>query len=83
MELREQLDLDTLLTVMEQSIQQEIPNLSIHQLFENLLNGTFDFDIVAFIEQMMAPIYQEVTMQCSFLGQMILLAVVYALLPEK
>ena len=82
MELREQLDLDTLLTVMEQSIQQEIPNLSIHQLFENLLNGTFDFDIVAFIEQMMAPIYQEVTMQCSFLGQMILLAVVYALLRQ-
>ena len=48
-ELQEQLELDNLLTAIEQSIQQEVPGVSIGQIFESLLNGTFEFDLVSFL----------------------------------
>ena len=82
MELQEQLELDSLFTAIEQSIQQEVPGVSIRQIFESLLNGTFEFDITSLFTQMLQPLYGEMAMQCTFLGQMILLAVLYALLRQ-
>ncbi len=81
-ELQEQLNLDLLLNAMDDSIQQELPEFSMYQLFERLLHGTFALDFSKILEQILTPLYQDVAVQCTFLGQMVLLAIVYALLRQ-
>ena len=78
----QQLELDSLFTAIEQSVQQEVPGISISQIFESLLNGTFEFDILTLLTQILQPLYGEMAVQCTFLGQMILLAVLYTLLRQ-
>ena len=80
MDIQEQLKLDSLFAAIEQSIQQEVPGVSVRQIFESLMNGTFEFDLVSFFSQILQPLYGEIAVQCTFLGQTILLAVLYALL---
>ena len=80
MDIQEQLELDSLFTAIEQAIQQEVSGVSVRQIFESLLNGTFEFDFVSFFSQILQPLYGEMAVQCTFLGQMILLSVLYAFL---
>ncbi len=80
MDLQEQLELDTLLGAIDESIQQELPGISIRSLFESLMQGTSDLDFGTLLMQVIQILYNDLTQQFSFVGQMILLAVVYALL---
>ena len=82
MEFQEQLELDTLFSAIEQSLQHELPGISIGEIFENLLHGSFELNLPMLLEQMLQPLYREIMVQCSFLGQMILMAVAYALLRQ-
>lgn len=80
MGLQEQLELDTLLDAIDESIQQELPGISIRSLFESLMQGTSDLDFGTVLVQVVQILSNDLTVQFSFVGQMILLAVVYALL---
>ena len=81
-ELQEQLELDNLLTAIEQSIQQEMPEVSIWKIFDGLLNGTFEFNLFSFVAQILDQLYGEMAVQSTFLGQMVLLSVLYAFLRQ-
>lgn len=77
--LQEQLEIDALLHALEETIQQEFPMISIRSLYEGLLQGTWSLDGSLLLQQISQMLFGDLSMQISFLGQIILLAVVLAL----
>lgn len=82
MELSEQLEIDSLLNAIDTSIQQELPGISIRSVYENMLQGTWNMDLTDWLQQILQTLFCDITLQFSFLGQMILLAIVFALLNQ-
>ncbi len=81
MDWLEGLDTDTLLHEMEQQIQQELPNFSIRQMFEQLMNGE-EWDLFQMMKQMVDVIWSSELLQLDLLGQLILLAIAFAVLRQ-
>lgn len=80
MDLQEQLDLEPLLHAIDDSIQQEMPGFSFYNIFENLMQGNLQIDLEYILAQIVQAVSHDMTVQFSFIGQMIVLAVLYALL---
>lgn len=76
------LDTDTLLQTMETELQRELPEFSIQQIFQKLLSGEDGMDIAALLQQVVDIIWNSVTAQLDLLGQLILLAIVFAVLRQ-
>lgn len=76
------LDTDTLLRTMEKELQNELPGFSIRQLFEKLLNGENGLDIATLLQQAADVIWNSATAQLDLLGQLVLLAVAFAVLRQ-
>jgi len=81
-ELEEQLQLDALLTAIESQLQQDLPDFSIRNLFFELLQGSLKLDIVTLLEQIGQLVWGDITVQFSFIGKLILLAIMAALLRQ-
>ena len=82
MEWLEELDTDTLLQTIEQQLQQELPSFSVRNLFYQLINGG---DLPAFselLQQMLQTLLADTAGHFHLLGQLILLAIVFALLRQ-
>ena len=82
MEWLEELDTDTLLQPIEQQLQQELPSFSVRNLFYQLINGG---DLPAFselLQQMLQTLLADTAGHFHLLGQLILLAIVFALLRQ-
>lgn len=82
MDIEEQLGLDALLTAIEESIQQELPGISMRSLFEGLMQGSLNLDLPMILQRLAQSLCSDITVQFSFIGQMILLAIVFALLAQ-
>ncbi len=82
MEWLDKLDTDTLLQTMEQQIQQDLPAFSVGLLFEQLLNGESEWSVSQLTQQVVDVVLASVTMQLDLLGQLILLAVAFAVLRQ-
>lgn len=81
-DLQQQLELDTLFAAIEQAIAQTMPGISLEMFWEELLQGSFALDWMHMLQQLVQLLCSEAVAQCSFLGQMILLAIGYALLRQ-
>ncbi len=82
MEWLEELDTDTLLQTIEQQLQQELPSFSVRNLFYQLINGG---DLPAFselLQEMLQTLLADTAGHFHLLGQLILLAIVFALLRQ-
>ena len=82
MEWLEELDTDTLLQPIAQQLQQELPSFSVRNLFYQLINGG---DLPAFselLQQMLQTLLADTAGHFHLLGQLILLAIVFALLRQ-
>lgn len=82
MDWLEGLDTDTLLEAIEQHLQNDFPALAVRQLFAQLLSGHLEFDFLQLGQQLMQLLWQSATAQFSLLGQLILLAIVFAVLKQ-
>ncbi len=82
MDWLEGLDTDTLLEAIEQHLQNDFPALSVRQLFAQLLSGHLEFDFLQLGQQLIQLLWQSATAQFSLLGQLILLAIVFAVLKQ-
>ncbi len=82
MDWLEGLDTDTLLEAIEQHLQNDFPALSVRQLFAQLLSGHLEFDFLQIGQQLIHLLWQSATAQFSLLGQLILLAIVFAVLKQ-
>lgn len=74
--------LDELLIAIDDSIQQELPGISFRELFQGLLQGTWEMDLFSILQQIGQMLFGELTLQFTFIGQMILLAIVSALIRQ-
>ncbi len=81
-QLEAELEIEALLTAIEQSVQEVLPGLSISQLFQSLLNGSLDWNLSVFIQQLVQVLRSDLTAHFSLLGQLVLLAIVFALLRQ-
>ena len=82
MDWLEGMDTDTLLKAIEQHLQNDFPALSVRQLFAQLLSGHLEFDFLQLGQQLIQLLWQSATAQFSLLGQLILLAIVFAVLKQ-
>ena len=80
MEWLEGLETDALLQAMEQQLQPDLPTFSVRQLFEQLLNGDLQLDLGQLLQQLGHAVWSAATVQMDFLGQLILLAIAFAVL---
>lgn len=80
--IQEQLDLEPLLSAIDNALQQDLPGVSIRDLFQGLMDGNMTVDLSNILLQLVQAVYSDLTAQFSFIGQMILLAVVFALLRQ-
>lgn len=67
---------------MDQSLHRELPNLSIRTLFDGLLAGEQPLELRRILTQLAEVLLQSVSMQLDFVGQMMLLSIVFALLSQ-
>lgn len=74
------LDTDTLLQTIEQQLQQELPSFSIRNLFYQLINGDGLPDFFQLMQEMLQVLLAEAASHTHLLGQLILLAIISALL---
>lgn len=82
MEWLEGLETDALLQAMEQQLQPDLPTFSVQQLFEQLLNGDLQLDLGQLLQQLGHAVWSAATVQMDFLGQLILLAIAFAVLRQ-
>lgn len=82
MDWLEELDTDGLLTAIEQQLQGELPAFSARQLFDGLLNGSLDWNLAEVGRQLAQLFWQSATAQFTLLGQLILLAIAFAVLKQ-
>ena len=82
MEWLEGLETDALLQAMEQQLQPDLPTFSVRQLFEQLLNGDLQLDLGQLLQQLGHAVWSAATVQMDFLGQLILLAIAFAVLRQ-
>lgn len=82
MEWLEELNTNDLLQVIEEQLQNLLPSFSVRQLFEQLLDGTLEFDIWALLQQLGQAVWMDATAQLDLLGQLILLAIAFAVLRQ-
>lgn len=82
MEWLEELDTDTLLQTIEQQLQQELPSFSVRNLFYQLINGGNLPAFSELLQQMLQTLLADTAGHFHLLGQLILLAIVFALLRQ-
>lgn len=82
MDWLEGLNTDSLLQTIEQQMQDDLPSFSIRTVFEQLLNGEDGFDIALLVQQIADALWVSATMQLDLLGQLILLAIAFAVLRQ-
>lgn len=82
MDWLDELDTDTLLDAIEQHLQSDFPTLSVRQLFAQLQSGHLELDFLQLGKQLTQFLWQLATAQFSLLGQLILLAIVFAVLKQ-
>ena len=76
------LDTDNLLQVMEQQLQDMLPSFSVRQLFEQMMTGELQFDFWSLLQQLGQAVWTAATAQFDLLGQLILLAIAFAVLRQ-
>ncbi len=82
MDWLEELDTDMLLETIEQQLQSDFPTLSVQQLFTQLLSGQLELDFLQLGQQLIQLLWQSATAQFSLLGQLVLLAIAFAVLKQ-
>ena len=82
MDWLEELDTDMLLEAIEQQLQSDFPALSVQQLFTQLLSGQLELDFLQLGQQLIQLLWQSATAQFSLLGQLVLLAIAFAVLKQ-
>lgn len=82
MDWLEGLNTDSLLQTIEQQMQDDLPSFSIRTVFEQLLNGEDGFDIASIVQQIADALWASATVQLDLLGQLILLAIAFAVLRQ-
>ena len=82
MDILQQLEIDALLSAIEESVQQELPGISIRTLFEGLLHGTVPLEFYTIVQQVIQILCSDITAQLGLMGQLILLAILFALLRQ-
>lgn len=76
------LDTDVLLETIEQELQYDLPGFSLQELFAQLLNGQLQLDLPALLAQIGQAVWATATAQLDVLGQLILLAIAFAVLKQ-
>lgn len=76
------LETDSLLQAIEQQMQGDLPSFSIRQLFEQLLEGNLNLDLGQLLQQLGQVVWSAATVQFHLLGQLILLAIAFAVLKQ-
>ena len=77
-----ELDTSHLLQVVEQQLQDMLPSFSVRQLFEQLLTGELQLGFRDILQQLGQAVWTAATAQFDLLGQLILLAIAFAVLRQ-
>lgn len=82
MEWLEELNTDVLLQTIDQEILKDFPILSVQTIFQQLLMGEEGLSIELVIQPIADIFWQAMTAQLNLLGQLILLAILFAILRQ-
>lgn len=82
MDVLESQELESLLIAIDESVQSELPGLSLRSLFENLLHGTQEWSLTELLSQLIQIVLQSTQQQFDLIGQMILLAIIFSLVTQ-
>ena len=82
MDWMEELGIEQLLQAAEIPLREAFPSLSIHQIIQQWMNGTFSLDGRSLLLWLQEYLWHAVTAQYTVLGQLIVLAVIVAVLKQ-
>ena len=82
MDWLEGVDTEELLQAIEQQLQAEFPAFSLRDLWDQLLQGTLQLEPAALLQQLLQSIGVWSAGQLTLLGQLMLLAIAFALLRQ-
>lgn len=73
---------DTLLRTIDEQLQNDFPSFSIQDFFAQVLQGEVSFSVTEIMQQLADFFWSSTTSQFHLLGQLILLAILFALLRQ-